>query len=152
MLKDDSLDKFSDYCFRDSFEHSSSESQLIDSGYRGYEGRNPSHRSSRSQTPLSHSQVDGRLCPSAAGTTPSRLKSPQKYKKFNVFKTFVPTFLAVTAVTFVVTVVVLECDIEIFRSLKSIPELVSLKYHFYEPVKQYLKEKFSNFFAKSWGF
>nr|XP_023016728.1 FERM domain-containing protein 3-like [Leptinotarsa decemlineata] len=62
VLKDDSIDRFSDFYFRDSFEHSSSESQLIDNSYRGYDTRNPSHRSSRSQTPLSHSQVDGRIC------------------------------------------------------------------------------------------
>ncbi|KAL1492961.1 hypothetical protein ABEB36_011117 [Hypothenemus hampei] len=57
--KEDSIDRFSDYYFRDSFEHSSSESQIIDNSFR-YETTNPSHRSSRSQTPLSYSQTDGR--------------------------------------------------------------------------------------------
>lgn len=148
VLKDDSTDRFSDYCFRDSFEHSSSESQLIDSGYRGYETTNPSHRSSRSQTPLSHSHIDSRLY--LSNTAPvSRQRSPQKARKFNMIKTFVPTCIAVTVFTLILIVIILETDIEYLRRIQSIPEVVSLKYHFYEPVKQYIKKKVLNFLQKS---
>lgn len=141
VLKDDSTDRFSDYCFRDSFEHSSSESQLIDSAYRGYETTNPSHRSSRSQTPLSHSHIDSRLyLPNTAPV--NKQKSPLKVRKFNMMKTFVPTFITVTVFVLILTIVVLEMNMECLERIQNIPEVISLKYHFYEPIKQYIKNKF----------
>ncbi|XP_044257641.1 FERM domain-containing protein 5 [Tribolium madens] len=143
VLKDDSMDRFSDYYFRDSFEHSSSESQLIDS-YRGYETTNPSHRSSRSQTPLSHSQVDGRIC--LPNTTHSVQTNIKKSKKFNIVSAFIPTFIIVTIFVLIAAIVMLETDCELFGSFRNIPEMVSLKYQFYEPIKQYFRSKMSIFF------
>ncbi|CAG9855198.1 unnamed protein product [Phyllotreta striolata] len=137
VLKEDSVDRFSDYYFRDSFEHSSSESQLVDN-YRGYETTNPSHRSSRSQTPLSHSQVDGKVYAPNAAQPASSVK---KNKKFNILSAFIPSLVIVMILAVVSTVVVLECDWEFFNSLKNIPEMVSLKYQVYEPIKQYWKNK-----------
>lgn len=147
VLKDDSTDRFSDYCFRDSFEHSSSESQLIDSGYRGYETTNPSHRSSRSQTPLSHSHIDRLYLPNTASV--NRQRSPLKARKFNMMKTFVPTFVAVSVFVLILTVTILETDIEYLGRIQNIPEVASFKYHFYEPVKQYIKKKFLSLLQKS---
>lgn len=150
VLKDDSTDRYSDYCFRDSFEHSSSESQLIDSSYRGYETTNPSHRSSRSQTPLSHSHIDNsRLYLPNTAPVSSRQKSPMKARKHNRMRAFVPTFVAVTAIILILTVVVFEADIEFLGRIQNIPEVISLKYHFYEPIKQFFKKKFLNLMRKS---
>lgn len=133
------MDKFSDYCFRDSFEHSSSESQLLDGGYHSYETTN---RSSLSQMPSAHSQVDGRLyLPSTA--VPNKRKNATKSHKFNMIKTFIPTFLLVTAVVCVLLIVVLETDIEFCSSL---PEVVYLRYQFYEPVKRFFKNKIAGAF------
>ncbi|XP_050314455.1 FERM domain-containing protein 5 isoform X2 [Anthonomus grandis grandis] len=129
--KDDSIDRFSDYYFRDSFEHSSSESQLIDNSYR-YDTTNPSHRSSRSQTPLSHSQVDGRV----PGPAPANFQNQhQKSKKFNVIGAFLPAFLAVTLFIIVAFVVLLETD-----SIGNLPEMVAIRYHIYEPVKSLIRK------------
>lgn len=139
MLKDDSVDRFSDYYFRDSFEHSSSESQLVDN-YRGYETTNPSHRSSRSQTPLSHSQVDGRIyLPNSAQPLPP--PPTKKTKKFNLLSAFIPSLVIVVVLAIVSTIVVLESNWELLSSFKNIPEMVSLKYQVYEPIKQYWKNK-----------
>lgn len=146
------MDHFSDYYFRDSFEHSSSESQLIDNSYRGYDTTtNPSHRSSRSQTPLSHSQVDNKIClPNTiiqqnsqthiAQTSPST-NTTKKNKKFNIIKAFIPTLCIVTIIIFISTIIILETDIELLNNIKNIPEIISLKYHVYEPIKQYLRNK-----------
>lgn len=144
MLKDDCTDRFSDYCFRDSFEHSSSESQLIDSGYRGYETKNPSHRSSRSQTPLSHSHIDNRLYLPNTAAVNSKQRSPHKPRKFKMMKLFLPTLIAVTVITLIMIILVLEMDNEYVSKIQNIPEVISLKYHFYEPIKQYIKKKISN--------
>lgn len=134
------MEQFGDYYFRDSFEHSSSESQLIDNSYRGYETMNPSHRSSRSQTPLSHSQVDGRIClPNTAHNIIQA--NTKKVRKFNVVRAFIPTFIFVTLFVLIATVVMLEIDCELFSSFRNIPEMVSLRYQFYEPMKQYFRNK-----------
>ena len=138
------MDRFSDYYFRDSFEHSSSESQLIDNNYRGYDTTNPSHRSSRSQTPLSHSQVDGRIC--LPNTTHNIQTNTKKCKKFNVIGAFVPTLIIVTIFVLIATVIMLETDWELFSTLRNIPEIVTLRYQIYEPVKQYFRNKMSILF------
>ncbi|XP_057659909.1 FERM domain-containing protein 5 isoform X2 [Diorhabda carinulata] len=144
VLKEDSMDRFSDYYFRDSFEHSSSESQLVDN-YRGYETTNPSHRSSRSQTPLSHSQVDsGRIyLPNTSQPAQSNVK---KIKKFNILSAFIPSLVIVMVLAVVSTIVVLESDWELLSNVRNIPEMVTLKYQVYEPVKQYWKNKFGLLF------
>ncbi|CAG9828660.1 unnamed protein product [Diabrotica balteata] len=144
VLKDDSMDRFSDYYFRDSFEHSSSESQLVDN-YRGYETTNPSHRSSRSPTPLSHSHVDsGRIyLPSAAQSIPPPVKKP---KKFNILGAFIPSLVIVLVLALISTIIVLESDWEFFNSVRNVPEIMSLKYQVYEPIKQYWRSKISLLF------
>ncbi|XP_050497417.1 FERM domain-containing protein 5 isoform X1 [Diabrotica virgifera virgifera] len=144
VLKDDSMDRFSDYYFRDSFEHSSSESQLVDN-YRGYETTNPSHRSSRSPTPLSHSHVDsGRIyLPGAAQSIPPPVKKP---KKFNILGAFIPSLVIVLVLALISTIIVLESDWEFFNSVRNVPEIMSLKYQVYEPIKQYWRSKINLLF------
>lgn len=135
------MDRFSDYYFRDSFEHSSSESQLIESNFRSYENTNPSHRSSRSQTPLSHSQVDGRIC--LLNTSYNNHKNAPKTRSFSVINAFVPSFIIVTVFLLLTTIVMLETDYELFGSFKNIPEMISLRYQFYEPVKKFFRDRIS---------
>lgn len=139
VLKDDSMDRFSDYYFRDSFEHSSSESQIIENNYRGYETTNPSHRSSRSQTPLSHSQVDGRIC--LPNTTFNSHKNIQKTRRFKIINAFIPCFIIVTILVLIAAIVMLETDCELFGHLRDIPEMISLRYQFYEPVKKFFRDR-----------
>ncbi|XP_030748721.1 FERM domain-containing protein 5 isoform X2 [Sitophilus oryzae] len=133
VLKDDSIDRFSDYYFRDSFEHSSSESQLIDNNYR-YDTTNPSHRSSRSQTPLSNSQIDGRPC-----TSNSTQPTNQGNRDTRKISAFAPAILLVAVLLLTATVVLLETDY--LGSIQEVPEIVALKYHVYEPIKTYFRSK-----------
>lgn len=134
--KDDSIDRFSDYYFRDSFEHSSSESQLIDNSYR-YDTTNPSHRSSRSQTPLPHSQL-------VPNSSPKIVQNrPQKGRKFNTIGAFLPVFVAVTVLAFVVIIIILEVDFSFFDIVRNIPEIITFKHHLYEPIKTFFKNLMS---------
>nr|CAH7735542.1 unnamed protein product [Callosobruchus chinensis] len=144
VLKEDSMDRFSDYYFRDSFEHSSSESQLIDSSYR-YDTTNPSHRSSRSPTPLSHSQVDGRLClPNTSVTLQTTsITTQNKSRKFNLIGAFVPSLIIVTVITISLAVIILETDCGLLSGVRNMPEMVSFRYHVYKPIKDYFRNKLS---------
>nr|CAI5851382.1 unnamed protein product [Callosobruchus analis] len=141
------MDRFSDYYFRDSFEHSSSESQLIDSSYR-YDTTNPSHRSSRSQTPLSHSQVDGRLClPNTSVTLQTTsITTQNKSRKFNLIGAFVPSLIIVTVITISLAVIILETDFGLLSGVRNMPEMVSFRYQVYKPIKDYFRNKLSIFF------
>lgn len=143
-LKESSIDHLSDYYFRDSFEHSSSESQLHENSYKGFEVS--SHRSSRSPTPLGHSNVDNRLCIQQDNLAPHLPKLSHTSPKFNLLKAFVPSLAFVVIFVTLLTVVMLETDCELFGSLRNIPEMISLRYQYYEPFKQYLKNKFSGVF------
>lgn len=145
-LKESSIDHLSDYYFRDSFDHSSSESQLHENSFKGFEVS--SHRSSRSPTPLGHGAVavaDGRLCLQQDNLKQDR-KSPQTHHKFNLLRAFVPSLAFVVIFVAILTVIMLETDCELFGSLRNLPEIISLRYQYYEPFKQYLRNKFSCIF------
>lgn len=144
-LKESSIDHLNDYYFRDSFEHSSSESQLHENSFKGFEVS--SHRSSRSPTPLGHTNVDGRLClPQDNLTTPHATKLAHMPHKFNLLKAFIPSLAFVVIFVATLTVVMLETDCELFGSLRNLPEMISLRYQYYEPFKQYLRNKFTSKF------
>ncbi|KAF5284846.1 hypothetical protein FQR65_LT13398 [Abscondita terminalis] len=128
----DSVDRFSDYYFRDSFEHSSSESQLVENSSRMIE-TNPSHRSSRSQTPLLHYQMDGRInMPNAPIKKSRRLFI--SIKTCGVILIVLLGFVALTTLIF-------ESNYEIFIRCRNNPEIISLKVTYWDPLKQYLRRK-----------
>lgn len=141
---DDSVDHLHDYYFRDSFEHSSSESQLMDNSYKGYEVS--SHRSSRSQTPLDQSTTENRLCLQHGSYHGPTSKALRPSRKFNVARAFVPSLIFVLILIAFLTIIMLETDCELFGSLRSIPEIISLRYQYYEPMKQYFRSKVPNIF------
>lgn len=129
---EDSVDRFSDYYFRDSFEHSSSESQLIENSSRMME-TNPSHRSSRSQTPLLHYQMDGRMnLPNA------RIKKSRRV--FISIKTCGVILIVLLAIVALATLV-FESNYEVFIRCRNNPEIISLKVTYWDPLKQYLRRK-----------
>lgn len=143
-LKESSIDHLNDYYFRDSFEHSSSESQLHENSFKGFEMS--SHRSSRSPTPLGHTNVDGRLCLQQDNLTAHVSKLSHNPPKFNLLRAFIPSLAFVVIFVAILTVVMLETDCELFGSLRNLPEMISLRYQYYEPFKQYLRNKFSGAF------
>lgn len=144
-LKESSIDHLNDYYFQDSFDHSSSESQLHENSFKGFEVS--SHRSSRSQTPqLGHSTVDNRLYLQQDNLTPHIPKLPHPAPKFNLIRAFIPSLAFVVIFIIILTVVMLETDCELFGSLRNIPEMISLRYQYYEPLKQFLRSKLSGIF------
>lgn len=170
VLKDDSMDRFSDYYFRDSFEHSSSESQLNlmatnSSSGGGYQQpqqqpqQQSSHRSSRSQTPLGGEGGNHVLLQSSRihSSTPTRQQHQQQQPivastkrrpltSLSWLRVFVPSVAVVTLAVLVGAVLVLETDLELFGALRSRPETDTLRYQWYEPLKNYLRERWRDLF------
>lgn len=150
VLKDDSMDRFSDYYFRDSFEHSSSESQLNLASFGRSSVYEPTTaRSSRSQTPLlSHSTVDGRACvPNNHGAVKAAPTTPRGGRRFNVVKAFVPSFVIVTTLVLASTIVLMESESDALTGLRATPEINSLRYQVYEPLKQYIRAIWARLFS-----
>lgn len=119
-----------EYDFRDSFEHSSTESQMtshtqVTETVRGMEEW--SRPSSVEHTP--HTAI-ATLQPSTPHT-----------RRFSFLRTFVPSFLFVSISLILTIVLVFETDWTTLRSIKRKPEMVSLHYHYYNPLKEYLKKK-----------
>ncbi|KAG8327286.1 FERM domain-containing protein 5 [Homalodisca vitripennis] len=133
---DSSVGGFGDYYFRDSMDHSSSESQLLGT----------SHRSSRSQTPVLRG---GRipLPPTTTARPPAPGPSPAPHtatRTFNLLRVFIPSFLIAAFSLVIVIIFVLETDYEILGSLRRAPEMITLRRLYYEPTKEFFRLKFSS--------
>ncbi|KAF2885612.1 hypothetical protein ILUMI_20554 [Ignelater luminosus] len=142
---EDSVDRFSDYYFRDSFEHSSSESQLVENSSRVIE-TNPSHRSSRSQTPLLHSQVDGRVTlPNAIPNAP--IKKLRFRRVYSILK--ICGFISIVIICIIIFIeMMFESNYEIFIRCRANPDIISLKVTYWDPLKQYLRRKADGMFCR----
>ncbi|XP_049830488.1 FERM domain-containing protein 5 isoform X1 [Schistocerca gregaria] len=125
---------FDDYYFRDSFEHSSSESQLMELGLKQtHLGTTPTRTQPPPiQAPPTSSQVGLVSAQHSGGTN----------RRFNIFRVFVPSFLVVVASLVIGTVFILELDCETFSTLRRWPEMVVLRHDYYEPMKEYLRRHF----------
>lgn len=129
---------FCDYYFRDSMDHSSSESQLVGA----------SHRSSRSQTPVLRSSkipLPPALTPARpqpTPTTPLNTNNRVSNRTFNIIRIFVPSFVITAVSLLVIVILVLETDYEILGSLRRAPEMITLRRLYYEPTKEFFKSKF----------
>ncbi|CAH0405183.1 unnamed protein product [Chilo suppressalis] len=123
-----------EYGLRDSFEHSSSESGV---------------------THVSHTTVGG----AGMGTGPAsgpgagddwgRVSTgalPPAPRPFSLIRAFVPSFLFVWASLAIAALLVFETDWAPFRDLKRRPEILSLRRHYYAPLKEYLRRKIVELF------
>ncbi|XP_061709362.1 FERM domain-containing protein 5 [Cydia pomonella] len=75
---------------------------------------------------------------------PPALQPPPR--PFSLLRTFIPSFLFVWLSLALVALLVFETDWALFRPLKRKPELVSLRHHYYAPLKEYFKKKVLEFF------
>ncbi|KAK6630531.1 hypothetical protein RUM43_014516 [Polyplax serrata] len=146
-----------DYDFRDSFDRSSCDSQLQDSITKTT--LSPSLRSSRSQSPqhtcrlkkqtskpslpttdfvqLTSAPLPGVVQPKASTIE----ENSSSIGKFNLFQVFVPSFLFVAISLFAATILILESDSDLLNNIRGLPEMITLKKHYYEPVKEFLTRR-----------
>lgn len=67
-------------------------------------------------------------------------------KKFSLLHTFIPSFIFVILSLTISTVLVLETDSEIFAPIRNWPEMNSLRYQYYQPLKEFITSKIENIF------
>ncbi|KAI9586248.1 FERM domain-containing protein 5 isoform X1 [Glossina fuscipes] len=63
-------------------------------------------------------------------------------RKFRFLNAFIPSFLFVIFAMTVSAVVILESESEIFERIRNMPEMISLRYQYYQPLKEYVLQKF----------
>lgn len=132
---------FSDYYFRDSFEHSSSESGFTNCLNDGRLGPNRllNHTSDHLSTHHPHHHSHALISNNAAVVNQQNASNSAKNaKKFSILNAFVPSFLFVIVVLVISTIFVLESDSDLFASFKNLPEMISLKYQYYQPLKKFI--------------
>ncbi|XP_076625400.1 FERM domain containing isoform X1 [Colletes latitarsis] len=127
-----------DYYFRDSFDHSSSESQLLDATGKPH---------SRSVTPVPQMQKlqNSKLCLHQQQQPNRRVDGKLRHKSLQIVRLFVPAFVLAITVLFIVLVLVFETDTMLFNSLRKTPEMVALRNQYYVPIKEFLRTKLGLF-------
>lgn len=63
-------------------------------------------------------------------------------KRFSLLHAFVPSFVFVVATLVLSTVVVLESESALWAPVRGMPEMVSLRYQYYQPLKEFIMKQF----------
>lgn len=67
-------------------------------------------------------------------------------RKFSLLHTFIPSFIFVILAMTISAVFVLETDSEFFAPIKDWPEMNSLRYQYYQPLKEFIQSKIGHIF------
>lgn len=137
----ESNDQLSDYYFRDSFEHSDNESGFT-SVIDARSGLFRQYSTNHDNVPhgFQYSVNNAALIIQQNATNDARIK------KFSILHAFVPSFIFVVIALAITTIFVLESDADMFRQIKDWPEMLSLNYQYYQPLKAYMAKTFSDIF------
>lgn len=65
-------------------------------------------------------------------------------KQFSIIHAFVPSFIFVVIVLFLATIFILESESEFVAPFRNLPEMISLKHQYYQPLKDFFTRQFSN--------
>lgn len=149
------------YTFRDSFEHSSSESgftNLTDTriGMKAPPPPPPLKANGPSALDGGIASVGGAFVTASDGnhhhhnnaTTVLQQNAANNAKsggggsgrKFSLVSVFVPSFIVMLTLLFGAAIFVIESDPESFKAVKQWPEMISLRYQYYEPAKKFVRE------------
>ena len=67
--------------------------------------------------------------------------SAKAVRKFHFLNAFIPSFVFVVFAMLISAIIVLESDSDLFEQIRNVPEMISLRYQYYEPLKGYLLQK-----------
>lgn len=136
----DSVRHLDEYRFRDSFEHSSNESEftsVIDA--KPMQTTKPPHLDELS--PNFQQAVNN-----TALIIQQNATNNAKIKQFSLLQAFIPSFLFVLMILTIITIFIFESDLEVCTHIKRLPEMISLNYQYYQPFKSYLARTFYKVF------
>lgn len=67
--------------------------------------------------------------------------SAKVVRKFHFISAFIPSFVFVVIAMTISAIVILESDSDIFEQIRNLPEMISLRYQYYQPLKEYILKK-----------
>jgi FERM domain-containing protein 3/5 len=67
-------------------------------------------------------------------------------KKFSIINAFIPSFCFVVIALIISAICVLESDSDMFVGLKNWPEMICLRYQYYQPLKDFIAKKLDAIF------
>lgn len=67
-------------------------------------------------------------------------------KKFSLLHTFIPSFIFVILAMSISAIFILETESEFFAPIRDWPEMNSLRFQYYEPLKEFITSKIENIF------
>lgn len=70
-------------------------------------------------------------------------KTAKSMRKFSLVHAFIPSFVFVVLALCVSAVFVLESDLDMFSQVKNWPEMICLRYQYYQPIKEFISRKIS---------
>lgn len=133
------------YAYRDSVEHSSTESGLTVNGYDHPRKHNEARQHGSYSPNLYYGQSDGAVNSSSPADSflhadPSTRKV-KKFRKFHLLHAFVPSVIFVAFAMAGTAVFIMESESEAFEQLRNSPEMLCLRYQYYQPLKEFVLEK-----------
>lgn len=69
-----------------------------------------------------------------------------KSRKFSLLNAFIPSFVFVILAMTISAIFVLETDSEIFAPIRNWPEMNSLRFQYYQPLKEFITTKINHIF------
>lgn len=73
----------------------------------------------------------------------SRQSCAKGARRFHFIGAFIPSFVFVVIAMTVTAIVILESDCQILSRIRNMPEMINLRYQYYQPLKDYLIQKFT---------
>lgn len=75
-----------------------------------------------------------------------RSTSSAKSRKFSLLHAFIPSFIFVILAMTISAIFVLETDSEFFAPIRNWPEMNSLRFQYYQPLKEFISSKINHIF------
>ncbi|KAK0169162.1 hypothetical protein PV327_002906 [Microctonus hyperodae] len=131
-----------DYLFRDSFDHSSSESHLLIDNIGKSSNTDSSYRSVITPVPrMQKLQNASKLCLQPVDGGQSIIgKSKTRFVRL-----FVSAFVLTVTILFIIVVIVFETDSIVFENIRKTSEMMTFKSQYYIPIKEFLRTKLGLF-------
>lgn len=139
------------YTYRDSVEHSSTESGLTGNG--GYDHPRKHNDAKQQHGPnLYYGQSAALNSNSPADNflnSDQSLRKMKKFRKFHLLAAFVPSVIFVAFAMAGTAVFIMESESEAFEQLRNSPEMLCLRYQYYQPLKDFFLDRLGG--RRKWG-
>lgn len=95
-----------------------------------------------SGVPIQQTKTSNHFAPKK-NAAPSKQNCAKGVRRFHFIGAFIPSFVFVVIAMTVAAIIIIESDSELFGRIRNMPEMINLRYQYYQPLKEYFLQKFS---------